>query len=184
MDVFLAALTLILIAELGDKTMLLSIVFSARYRKPLTVLLLALLALSTVTLIGIGIGFLIVELIPEAVLKYISGSLFLIIGLYYLLAPFKAETASSSKAGLASFFGLMFISEFGDKTQISIISLTISTMSPIGVFIGALIGFTVINSIAVILGDRISSRINPVIIRRISAVVFIAFSVLTFLGVL
>ena len=175
---------MILVAELGDKTMLMSIIFSAEYRKPLTILALALLALSTVTLIGIGVGLLIIELIPVHVLKYISGSLFLIIGLYYLLTPVQEKQTTASKKGLTAFLALMFISEFGDKTQISIISLTISTMSPIGVFTGAIIGFTVINLIAVILGDRVSGKIKPAIIKRISAIIFIAFSVLTFIGIL
>lgn len=164
--------------------MLLSVVFSARYNKPLTILALALTALSAVTLIGIGVGYLLTGLIPEGLLNYISGSIFLLIGVYYLLIPVKEEQVNSSKTGLAAFFTLMFISEFGDKTQISIISLTISTLSPLGVFIGAIIGFAVINAVAVILGNRVSGKVNPTLIRRVSAVIFIVFSILTFLQIL
>ncbi len=184
LDAFITALTLILITEIGDKTMLLTVVYSAKHRRPLIVLTLALTALSAVTLIGIGFGYLIVELTPGIFLKYISGSLFLLLGLYYLLTPVRGEQAASSNKSLAAFFTLMFISEFGDKTQISIISLTISTLSPISVFIGALIGFTVVNSIAVILGNRLSGRLKPILIRRVSAILFIVFSILAFTGIL
>ncbi|MHA1755043.1 MAG: TMEM165/GDT1 family protein [Candidatus Odinarchaeia archaeon] len=181
------SLILILISELGDKTMVMSVVFSARYGKSVLILLAILSALIAVTLIGIGTGIIIFEVIPQYVFKYISSGLFLILGVYYLI---KKETDDSEhtnpdiKSTLTSIFAFIFISEFGDKTQLAVISLTITTLDPLGVLLGAIAGFAVINTIAVILGNIISEKISIRLFQKISAVVFIVFGILILLGVL
>jgi putative Ca2+/H+ antiporter (TMEM165/GDT1 family) len=185
-EAFISALTLILITELGDKSMLMSMIFSARYKKRLLVLTSVILALATVTIIGIVIGFIIFEIIPEIYLNYISGSIFIILGIYYIINS-RRETEDLSidtKVSFASIYSLTFISEFGDKTQIAIISLIISTMEPIGVFIGAIIGFLVINLMAVYVGEKISKKISINLIKTVSAIIFIIFGILTILNIL
>jgi len=181
----MTAFGLILATELGDKTMLSTIVFSARYKRPYMVLAAVMLALSTVTLIGIGVGFLLTEIIPLYILIYISGSVFIILGFYYLLTAKKEEEDSiRATASFAAVFWIVFISEFGDKTQLAVISLTISLIAPIEVFFGATLGFLIINGIAILIGETISQRLPLVLIKRVAAILFIVFGILILSGVL
>ncbi|MFX1486212.1 MAG: TMEM165/GDT1 family protein [Promethearchaeota archaeon] len=174
-----SAFILIVITEFGDKTMLSTIVFSARYRKRYTVLTAVILALSTVTLIGIGLGFFLTEVIPSNILAYISGSVFIILGFYYLLTAKKEEQDSvEAAASFATVFWFVFVSEFGDKTQLAVISLTISLIAPVEVFIGAILGFLIVNGIAVLIGEKIGQKLPLVLIKRVAAALFIVFGIL------
>ncbi|MFX1351554.1 MAG: TMEM165/GDT1 family protein [Promethearchaeota archaeon] len=181
-----SAFILILVTELGDKTMLSTIVFSARYKRPYAVFAAVMLALLTVTLIGIGAGFLLTEIIPTYILVYISGSVFIIFGFYYLLTAKKEEEEDSIKAA-ASFvtiFWLVFIAEFGDKTQLAVISLTITLIAPIEIFVGAILGFLIVNGIAVVIGERVGQKLPLILIKRVAAILFIIFGILILIGIL
>ncbi|MHA1409153.1 MAG: TMEM165/GDT1 family protein [Candidatus Odinarchaeia archaeon] len=184
-EAFLSTFFLVLITELGDKSMLSAMIFSATYRKPIIVFIATILALITVTLIGLAIGFLIIELVPITILHYISGALFIVIGVYYLLTYKNADSVYNynSKFSFVSVYSFIFISEFGDKTQIAIISLVISTLSPIGVFSGAVVGFIIVNGLAVFIGDKISGKLPLTWIKLASAIIFILFGILTIFGV-
>ncbi|MFX0068900.1 MAG: TMEM165/GDT1 family protein [Promethearchaeota archaeon] len=181
-----SAFILILVTELGDKTMLSTIVFSARYKRPYAVFAAVMLALLTVTLIGIGAGFLLTEIIPTYILVYISGSVFIIFGFYYLLTAKKEEEEDSIKAA-ASFvtiFWLVFIAEFGDKTQLAVISLTLTLIAPIEIFVGAILGFLIVNGIAVVIGERVGQKLPLILIKRVAAILFIIFGILILIGIL
>ncbi|MFX0096976.1 MAG: TMEM165/GDT1 family protein [Candidatus Hodarchaeota archaeon] len=181
-----SAFILILVTELGDKTMLSTIVLSARYKRPYAVFAAVMLALLTVTLIGIGAGFLLTEIIPTYILVYISGSVFIIFGFYYLLTAKKDEDADSIKgaASFVSIFSLVFIAEFGDKTQLAVISLTITLIAPVEVFVGAILGFLIVNGIAVIIGEKMGQKLPLLLIKRVAAILFIVFGILILAGIL
>lgn len=66
----------------------------------------------------------------------------------------------------------MFFAELGDKTMLMGLGLA-TQFDPIGVFFGALVALTVVNSIGIILGDRIAKRIPRNAIGIISGVVFL-----------
>ncbi|MHA1238785.1 MAG: TMEM165/GDT1 family protein [Candidatus Odinarchaeia archaeon] len=185
LEAFTSTLVLILVAELGDKSMLLSVVLSARYKRPYIVLAAVILGLLTVTLIGIATGFLILELIPEYVLTYFSAAIFLGIGVYYFLTS-KSEEVEPLGSNLTFFtiFWLTFISEFGDKTQLAVISLTVSAVAPLEVFAGAALGFLIINCVAVAMGDKISEKLPLILVKKAAAVLFIFFGVLMLIGIL
>ncbi len=186
LEAITSAFILILVTELGDKTMLSTIVFSARYKRPYAVFVAAILALSVVTLIGIGAGFLLTEIIPTYILVYISGSIFIILGFYYLLTAKKEEDEDSVKAAasFATVFWFVFISEFGDKTQLAVISLTITLIAPVEVFVGAILGFLIVNGIAVIIGETAGQKLPLVLIKRVAAILFIVFGILILVGIL
>ena len=83
----------VFLAEMGDKTQLTTITLSSTTNKPLAVFIGSSLALILATLLGALAGGSIANLIPEFMLKLLSGIVFLIIGIN-LMVNTKDEDSS------------------------------------------------------------------------------------------
>ncbi|HYE65366.1 MAG TPA: TMEM165/GDT1 family protein [Pyrinomonadaceae bacterium] len=75
---------LLLLAEMGDKTQLAVITLSAETRSPLAVFLGAALALSLVSLLGVMVGALLGQYLPESLLHRLAAVAFILIGVLML----------------------------------------------------------------------------------------------------
>ena len=85
----------VFLAEMGDKTQLTTITLSSSTNKPVAVFIGASLALILATLLGALAGGSIANLIPDFLLKLLSGIVFLIIGINLLVQSTK--DAASNK---------------------------------------------------------------------------------------
>ena len=85
----------VFLAEMGDKTQLTTITLSSTTNKPFAVFIGSSLALISATLLGALAGDSIANLIPEFLLKLLSGIVFLIIGINLLLQS-KIEASNDS----------------------------------------------------------------------------------------
>ena len=74
----------VFLAEMGDKTQLTTITLSSTTNKPLAVFIGSSIALILATLLGALAGGSIANLIPDFILKLLSGIVFLIIGINLL----------------------------------------------------------------------------------------------------
>ncbi len=83
----------VFLAEMGDKTQLTTITLSSSTNKPLAVFMGSSIALILATLLGALAGGSIANLIPDFILKLLSGIVFLTIGIN-LLAQSKNEPTS------------------------------------------------------------------------------------------
>tara|TARA_Y100001968_G_scaffold225591_1_gene208428 strand:- start:372 stop:659 length:288 start_codon:yes stop_codon:yes gene_type:complete len=83
----------VFLAEMGDKTQLTTITLSSSTNKPLAVFMGSSIALILATLLGALAGGSIANLIPDFILKLLSGIVFLTIGIN-LLAQSKKEITS------------------------------------------------------------------------------------------
>jgi len=72
------------IAEMGDKTQLAAITLAAETRSPLSVFLGAALALALVSLIGVAVGTLLGQYLPEKLIHNVAAIAFIIIGVLML----------------------------------------------------------------------------------------------------
>jgi putative Ca2+/H+ antiporter (TMEM165/GDT1 family) len=79
-------------------------------------------------------------------------------------------------------FGVLFLAELGDKTQLAIITLTSQTGNPLGVFWGALSALALVTVLGVVFGHLIHQWISPEILRKLAACVFIAIGLVMFFG--
>lgn len=173
------------LAELGDKTMLATIFLSAQYRRPGVVLLAAIGALAAATVIAIIIGVLLAVTLPIDLILYISGVLFIIMGIYTMALSRTREGIDSVTATtFGGMFSIVFLAELGDKTQIAVLALAAQSETPIFVFIGAIFGFFLVNSLGTVAGDRISEYAPIIWIKRVSGLVFIGFGILMLIRVI
>ena len=85
----------VFIAEMGDKTQLTTITLSSSTNKPFAVFLGSSIALILATLLGALAGGSISNLIPDFILKLLSGIVFLLIGIKLLAESRKDSTSDS-----------------------------------------------------------------------------------------
>ena len=176
---------LILLMELGDKTMLTTMCLSAQYRRPKLVLLATMIALTTSSVIAVILGYILSATLPIEIITYVSGILFLSLG-FYTIAKADSEMPDTcdNPGTLFGMFSLVLLSELGDKSQIATLALAAQSPFPLMIFIGAIIGFFIINSIAVLAGNSIAERIPIKAVKRVVGIIFILFGLLVIFGVL
>jgi putative Ca2+/H+ antiporter (TMEM165/GDT1 family) len=176
---------LVLLMELGDKTMLTTICLSAQYRRPGLVLLATMIALATASIIAVIIGYILSATLPLDIITYISGILFIGLGIYTLArANSEVPDTCDNPSTLFGMFSLVLFSELGDKSQITILALAAQSSFAIMVFIGSIIGFLIVNSLGAIAGNRVAARIPLKIVKQIVGLVFIVFGILIVMGML
>jgi putative Ca2+/H+ antiporter (TMEM165/GDT1 family) len=79
-------------------------------------------------------------------------------------------------------FGLIFIAEMGDKTQLAAITLVAKTKEPVTVFLGATLALAAVSLIGVALGSALASYVNPDLLQKLAALAFIAIGVVMLVG--
>ncbi len=79
-------------------------------------------------------------------------------------------------------FGLIFLAELGDKTQLAAIAMASQTGKPWQVFLGAALAFSALTLAGVFLGVGVAKVVPTAVIQKIAGALFIAFGVLIFFG--
>jgi len=173
------------LAEMGDKTQLLSLMLAARYPKQ-ALAIIAGIFIATIAnhacaaLLG---HWLTIFLSPD-LLKWILGLSFLGIGLW-LLVPDHIDDTAGSKVADRAFqvfiltVGLFFLAEMGDKTQIATIALGAKYSDVFTVTIGTTLGMMLANAPAVWIGQKFTKRMPIKWVHAVAAVTFIAIGIAT-----
>ena len=84
--IFATTFGTIFLAELGDKTQFAAVAASSQTKSVFSVLLAVVLALSLAGCLGVVAGQVLGELISPEKLKWISGSLFIAVGMWVLFS--------------------------------------------------------------------------------------------------
>ena len=79
-------------------------------------------------------------------------------------------------------FGVIFLAEMGDKTQLAAMTMAAESKRPWMVFLGAALALATVSAIGVMAGSVIGNYVPLIWIKRAAAVVFIAIGVLILLG--
>jgi len=170
---FLIPLVAVGLAEMGDKTQLSILLLSSRTKNYFQLLLGVMLAFLLADGFAILVGSWVTTVIPMDLLKLVSGAVFVIFGILILRSkPEEAKADLSSRSTLVSGFSLIFLSEWGDKTQIAS-ALFATEYKPWLVFLGVMAALAILSILAIFLGRFISDRIDRRLITRIAGTVFI-----------
>jgi len=78
---------------------------------------------------------------------------------------------------LASTFGLLFLAELGDKTQLAVISMTCKTGKPWTVFLGAALALAIVSLIGALAGQVITQFVPAEVLSKIAAVLFVVMGI-------
>lgn len=82
---------------------------------------------------------------------------------------------------LASAFGIVFLAELGDKTQLAAIAMAAETKSPTAVFVGATVALALVTLIGVALGGIVTRIIPARYIRMAAGSLFVVMGMLMLL---
>ena len=75
-------------------------------------------------------------------------------------------------------FGVIFLAEMGDKTQLAAMTMAAQSKRPWAVFVGSALALTAVSAIGVVLGSVIGDYVPIVWVKRVAAVAFIVIGVL------
>jgi len=78
---------------------------------------------------------------------------------------------------IASTFGIIFLAELGDKTQLAAMTMSASSQKPVAVFIGASLALTAVSAIGVAVGAGLAEVVPMAIIRKAAAALFVLIGV-------
>ena len=79
-------------------------------------------------------------------------------------------------------FGIIFLAEMGDKTQLAAMTMAAQTKRPWAVFIGASVALAAVSALGVIVGSVIGDYVPLIWVKRIAAIAFIAIGVFMLTG--
>ncbi|HXU38936.1 MAG TPA: TMEM165/GDT1 family protein [Blastocatellia bacterium] len=79
-------------------------------------------------------------------------------------------------------FGVVFLAEMGDKTQLAAMTMAAETKKPWAVLIGASVALACVSAIGVVVGGALGHYLPLVWIKRAAALAFIVIGVLILIG--
>ncbi|TDG24757.1 TMEM165/GDT1 family protein [Paraburkholderia silviterrae] len=184
---FLVSTGAVALAEIGDKTQLLSLVLAARYRKPMPIILGVLVA-TLVNHSGAGaLGTWLGALVTPSVMRWALAASFVAMGLWILVPDKLDEGEANVNRTRLGVFGAtvvtFFLAEMGDKTQIATVALAARFHDFFGVVAGTTLGMMIANVPAILLGDRFAHKLPTKLVHGIAAVLFVVLGVLAIMGV-
>ena len=75
---------------------------------------------------------------------------------------------------ILSTFGLVFVAELGDKTQLAVVTQTCRFRRPWAVFLGASLALVGVTALGAVAGQALSNLVPPAAIRAVAAIAFLA----------
>jgi Ca2+/H+ antiporter, TMEM165/GDT1 family len=186
--VVLTTFVVIFPAELPDKSMFASLVLGTRFR-PLPVFCGVAAAFAVHVVIAVAIGA-VFGLLPERLVLFVVAALFaggsalLLFGKDEDDDPEAAEATRvvsdqhPARVALAS-FGVVFLGEWGDITQITTANLAARYGDPLSVGVGALLALWSVAALALSVGRGLVQRVPTRLVRRLTGVVLAVLAVVT-----
>ena len=186
MEAFLVATGVVALAEMGDKTQLLSLVLAARFRRPWPIVLGIFAATVVNHALAGAVGNWVTHTLGPQLLRWILGGSFIAMALWMLI-PDKLDEDELPKTSRFGVFGTtliaFFLAEMGDKTQIATVVLAARYADAYAwIVLGTTLGMMLANAPVVWLGERIVKRVPIKLVHGVSAALFLLLGVGALIG--
>lgn len=185
MEAFFISTGIVALAEMGDKTQLLSLLLAARFRRPVPIILGIFVATLLNHAFAGAVGSWITAFIGNDALRWILGLSFIAMA-GWMLVPDKLDDVDAKPVRFGVFGATVlafFLAEMGDKTQIATVALAAKYSAFYAVVAGTTLGMMIANVPAVLVGGKITQAISLKLVHAIAAVIFAVLGVLTLLNV-
>ncbi|BCX87852.1 Ca2+/H+ antiporter, TMEM165/GDT1 family [Methylomarinovum tepidoasis] len=179
-----AAFALVFLAEFGDKSQLVCMTLAARHR-PWPVLLGAVVAFALLDALAVVFGATVAGWLPRWLVGLAVGLLFAGFGIHALTAGEEADgdevvAARSGHGIFFTTFALIFMAEFGDKTQLAVAGLSLAS-PPQAVWAGATAALAATSALGVAAGRTLLRYLSLTWIHRLGGIVFLILATLVLL---
>ncbi|MDK9739123.1 TMEM165/GDT1 family protein [Vibrio sp. D404a] len=179
MSVLAISITTVALAEIGDKTQLLSLLLASRYRKPIPIIAAIFFATIANHALAAWLGVVVSDYLSPEVLKWVVVVSFLAMA-GWILIPDKLDDDEeiSNRGPFVASFIAFFIAEIGDKTQIATSILGAQYADALlWVILGTTIGMLLANVPVVVIGKLSADKMPLALIRKITALLFVGLAV-------
>lgn len=177
---------LVAIAEIGDKTQLLSLLLAARFRQPLPILAGILVATLLNHAAAAWAGIWLEGLLDPTYLRWALGASFLAMAAWTLKPDKLDDDEAPAKITRLGAFGAtciaFFLAEIGDKTQVATTALAARYGDAWLVMLASTLGLWLANAPVVYLGERLMYRLPLALVRRVAAAAFALVGIATLIG--
>ncbi len=177
MQAFLVSTGVVALAEIGDKTQLLSLILAARYRKP-TPIVLGVFAATVANHGGAGaIGLWLSQVLDPIILNWAIVASFLFMAGWILVPDRLEENEVATPRNGFGVFGTtamaFFFAEMGDKTQVATIALAARFHALAAVVGGTTLGMLLANVPVIYLGHRFADRMPAKAVHATACLLFV-----------
>lgn len=185
MESFLLSIGVVALAEMGDKTQLLSLVLAARFKRPWPIVLGILVATLLNHAAAGALGAWIMALLGPTVMRWVLGLSFLAMAAWTLVPDRLDGEIRTPRHGVFLATAIaFFLAEMGDKTQIATVALAARHEGALlAVVLGTTLGMMLANVPVVWLGERVTRRVPMRAVHAVAAVIFALLGLLALLGV-
>jgi len=174
MESFLVSISTVAIAEMGDRTQLLSLLLAAHYRRPWPILGGVLCATLANHLLAGIVGVRLGRFLTPAMLDAAVGVSMIGMALWALKPDTLQEDSRTRPTGaFIATLVAFFIAEIGDKTQIATIALAAAYSNLAAVVAGTTAGMLLANAPVVFLGKAFSDRLPLTALHRLASALFL-----------
>ena len=181
MQAFLVSTAIVTLAEMGDKTQLLSLVLAARFRKPWPIVLGIFVATLANHALAGAVGSWVTTVLGPQVLRWVLGLSFIAMAVWMLI-PDKLDDDGDGAAPRFGVFGTtlvaFFLAEMGDKTPVATVMLAAQYSAYFWVVAGTTLGMMLANAPVVWLGDRLVKKVPIRVVHLVSALIFLVLGLL------
>jgi len=177
MQAFLVSLSAVALAEIGDKTQLLSLTLAAKYRRPWPICIGILAATLANHAMAGGVGALLAQWIAPRAMQWAVVVSFIAMAAWTLI-PDQADAEDANKGAghglIVATIIAFFLAEMGDKTQLATVALAAQYRPLWQVVVGTTLGMMLANVPVVWLGARFAAHIPLRTARITAALLFLA----------
>jgi putative Ca2+/H+ antiporter (TMEM165/GDT1 family) len=172
-EALLFSTAVVALAEMGDKTQLLSFVLAAKLKRRVPIILGILFATLANHFLAGYVGAWLASLVSPETLKWIVAVSFFAFGLWALKPDKLEENRQLMGSGVfVTTLVAFFLVEMGDKTQLATVALAARYDSLVAVVLGTTLGMMIANVPAVWIGQALADRINMRVMRWVAATLF------------
>lgn len=168
------------IAELGDKTQLVTLMFAARF-PPLVVLAGIAAGTAASQAVSAALGGLVGTLLPGQWVKLLAGLAFVSFGFWTLQDEDDENEEEVQRKRVSPLWlvaSTFFLAEMGDKTMLGNMALSAS-YSPVLVFLGGTTGMVLSDGLAILVGKTLGDRLPKRAVKVGAAALFLGFGALS-----
>ena len=170
------------LAELGDKSHLITLLLSSKYKDHKRVFLGIMLAFFVTIIMAIVFGNLFADFIQSKTARILIAIVMIVFGIYTFLSHEEGPIKISKHSPLVSSFIMIFFAEMGDKSQF-VSGFFGAKYNVFLVMISLLIGLGVITYATIFIGRKFNKHIHPKVVHYVAGSIFIILGILTFVGV-
>lgn len=183
MDILTNSFLLVFTGEMGDKTQLLALILTARFKRPWVILCGVFVATILNHALASWAGAWISSFFAPQTLKWTLAILFFVFAAWILVPDKEEEFRPFSGMGVFLTTGIaFFLAEMGDKTQLATVALGANYSNVFMVTAGTTLGMLASNSLAIFLGDKLLAKIPMKWVRFVACILFILFGLAIIIG--